>query len=87
MREQLAEYQDESGKELFQKKRRISLWNLSEKSFGGYGIIDDLIHEATISDIKLYGPEGIRIKRTGKRDALKLSFSDAAAYRAFVTKL
>ena len=86
MREQLAEYQDESGKELSEEEKDFVI-ELIRKELWGYGIIDDLIHEATISDIKLYGPDGIRIKKTGKRDGTKLSFSDTATYRAFVTKL
>ena len=53
MREQLAEYQDESGKELSEEEKDFVI-ELIRKELWGYGIIDDLIHEATISDIKLY---------------------------------
>lgn len=86
MREQLKDYQDETGKELTEEEKDFVV-DLIKKELWGYGIIDDLIHEETISDIKLYGPEGIRIKKTGKRSGSDISFSDEVAYKVFVTKL
>jgi len=60
---------------------------LIRKELWGYGIIDDLIHDKGISDIKLYGPDGVRDKRTGKREDARITFPDDGAYKTFVTKL
>ena len=86
MREQLKEYQDEAGRELSGEEKDFVV-ELIRKELWGYGIIDDLVHEASISDIKLYGPEEIRIKRIGKREDSDIRFTDMAAYRMFVNKL
>lgn len=86
MREQLKDYQDESGKELTSEEKDFVI-ELIRKELWGYGIIDDLIHDKDISDIKLYGPERVRMKSKGQRDGADIVFSDDSAYRMFVTKL
>lgn len=86
MREQLKDYQDESGKELTSEEKDFVI-ELIRKELWGYGIIDDLIHDKDISDIKLYGPERVRMKSKGKRDGADIAFLDDSAYRMFVTKL
>ncbi|MEE1078388.1 MAG: ATPase, T2SS/T4P/T4SS family [Agathobacter sp.] len=86
MREQLKDYQDEAGKELTSEEKDFVI-ELIRKELWGYGIIDDLIHDKEISDIKLYGPDRVRTKRIGKREGAMISFSDDLAYKAFITKL
>ena len=49
MREQLKDYQDETGKELTEEEKDFVV-DLIKKELWGYGIIDDLIHEETIYD-------------------------------------
>lgn len=86
MRRQLTEYQDEEGNELTSEEKDLVI-DLIKKELWGYGIIDDLIHDKGISDIKLYGPSRVRTKRTGKREGAAVTFADDGAYKMFVTKL
>lgn len=86
IREQLSLYQNEKGDPLTEEEKDY-VTELVRKELWGYGMIDDLIHDKEISDIKLYGPERIRVKRTGMREGSMVRFSDEKAYRVFVTKL
>lgn len=86
IKEQLSTYQNEEGEELSEEEKDYVI-DLIRKELWGYGIIDGLIHEKDISDIKLYGPKNIRVKRNGSRGACHASFKDNNAYKAFVTKL
>ena len=50
-------------------------------------VIDDLIHDKSISDIKIHNAENIRIKRNGKREGSDITFPSEGAYKSFVTRL
>ena len=83
MKSELGQYEDENGQGLSDEDKQIVL-ELIRKDLWGYGLIDDLIHESDISDIKLYSPENVRIKRTGKRYGSDVTFSDVNYYKRFV---
>ena len=55
-----------------------------EKYIWGYYIIEDLINDDTISDIKIYDENRVRIKRFGKRYSADVHFHDKKDYRRFV---
>lgn len=86
IREQLSLYQSEKGDPLTEEEKDY-VTELVRKELWGYGMLDDLIHDKEISDIKLYGPDRIRVKRAGMREGSMVRFSDEKAYRVFVTKL
>ena len=86
MKSELGQYEDENGQGLSDEDKQIVL-ELIRKDLWGYGLIDDLIHESDISDIKLYSPENVRIKRTGKRYGSDVTFSDVNYYKRFVNKI
>lgn len=86
IREQLVLYQNEDGEPLSDEEMDYVM-ELVSKELWGYGIIDDLIHEKNISDIKLYGPKQIRVKEVGRRKNADIQFADDTAYKVFVTKL
>lgn len=86
IRQQLALYENEDG-EMLREEEKDYVLELVRKELWGYGLIDDLIHDMAVSDIKMYGPDQIRIKRLGKRQSCDLHFPDDRSYRMFVTKL
>ena len=86
VREELKDYQDESGRALTEEEKE-KVTKLVKKELWGYGPIDDLIHDKTVSDIKLYGSENIRIKRIGKREGADIAFENDRDYQRFVTKI
>lgn len=86
IREELLSYQDEDGNPLTEEEKELVL-DLVRKDIWGYGIIDDLIHDKEISDIKLYNANNIQIKRLGKRGGCDITFEDDKDYNRFVTKI
>ena len=84
--ESLSEYQDEDGNEMTAEERAAAL-SFVKKEIWGYGLIDDLIHDKTISDIKIHDAGHIRTKREGRRETSNLAFPSEAAYQSFVTRL
>ncbi len=86
LREQLSLYQNEEGKELTEVEKDYVV-GLIQKELWGYGLIDGLIHDKSISDIKLYGATNIRVKRNGSREQCNLAFKDEQQFKVFVTKL
>ena len=84
--ESLSEYQDEDGNEMTAEEKTAAL-SFVKKEIWGYGLIDDLIHDKTISDIKIHDAGHIRIKREGRRETSNLAFPSEAAYQSFVTRL
>ena len=86
MKSELSEYVDEDGQGLSDEDKQIVL-ELIRKDLWGYGLIDDLIHESDISDIKLYRPDNVRIKRTGKRYGCDIKFADVNTYKRYVNKI
>lgn len=86
VRTELSKYQDENGKELTEEEKTMVI-HMVKKELWGYGMIDDLIHDIEISDIKLYGENKIRIKRIGKRGDSEIIFASEREYQKFVTKI
>lgn len=86
LREQLRLYQNEDGGELTEVEKDYVV-GLIQKELWGYGLIDGLIHDKSISDIKLYGATNIRVKRNGSREQCNLAFKDGQQFKVFVTKL
>lgn len=86
IREELLSYQDEDGNPLTEEEKELVL-DLVRKDIWGYSIIDDLIHDKEISDIKLYNANNIQIKRLGKRGGCDITFEDDKDYNRFVTKI
>lgn len=84
--ESLSEYQDEDGNEMTAEEKAAAL-SFVKKEIWGYGLIDDLIHDKTISDIKIHDAGHIRIKREGRRETSNLAFPSEAAYQSFITRL
>lgn len=82
----LSEYTDENGEEI-SKEDKEKVIHLVDKEIWGYGIIDDLIHDKSISDIKIHNAGNIRIKRNGKREDAGITFPSEKAYLGFVTRL
>lgn len=83
---ELINYQDEKSDYLGEEEVNFVI-DLVRKEIWGYGIIDDLIHDKDISDIKLYNEGNIRIKVRGQRKGTDLQFEDANAYKAFINKI
>ena len=86
IREELLSYQDEDGNPLTEEEKELVL-DLVRKDIWGYGIIDDLIHDKEISDIKLYNAGNVQIKRLGKRGGCDITFEDDKDYNRFITKV
>lgn len=86
LRTEMAEYVDAEGNEMTESEKDIVL-ELVRKEMWGYGIIDDLIHDPDISDIKTYSAENVRIKKKGKRYASGITFENNKVYGVFVTRL
>ena len=60
--------------DLNEKEMEIMLYRVDESIFGYY-VLEDLINDDSISDIKVISPNLIRIKRYGKRLSSNLHFS------------
>lgn len=54
------------------------------KYMWGYYILEDLINDDEISDIKVLSPDNIQIKRLGKRLGTSVKFKDMEDYKRFV---
>ena len=66
IRDEMSQYEDVDGNEMTEEQKDEVL-ELVRKELWGYGIIDGLIHDKEISDIKIYNDKQIREKRYGKR--------------------
>lgn len=86
LRNQLSSYVDGNGNEMSEEDKDIVL-ELIRQEMWGYGIIDSLIHDPDISDIKTYSWDSIRVKIKGEREDAGIKFQDNAAYSVFVTRL
>lgn len=53
----------------------------------GYGILEPLINDDTISDIKIIGPDRVRIKRLGQRENAEITFPSAEAINRFAASV
>ena len=82
----LKDYVDEYGNPL-EEYDITSILSIVRKEIWGYGILDELIHDKSISDIKILDFEHIRVKREGVRENANLRFESEKAYESFVTRL
>lgn len=79
---------DEAAAQL--RKRKVKeekipqVLDLFEKRLWGYYIVDPLINDPDISDIKILSYKNIRIKKLGKRMTSSIRFSDKKEYDSFV---
>lgn len=55
-----------------------------ERYIWGYYLLDPLIDDRTISDIKCYAYDQIRVKRRGIRETANVQFPDEEDYRRFI---
>lgn len=86
IREQLGEYQSEGGAAITEEEKDMVM-ELIDRELWGYGIIDPFIHEADISDIKIYGAKRVMGKGVGQRIPLPVEFDSEKVYLKFVSKL
>ncbi len=86
IRDEMSQYEDVDGNEMTEEQKDEVL-ELVRKELWGYGIIDGLIHDKEISDIKIYNDKQIRVKRYGKRMDSGVRFANRADYKNFVTRL
>ena len=86
IREQLSEYQSEGGVAITEEEKDMVM-ELIDRELWGYGIIDPFIHEADISDIKIYGAKRVMGKEVGQRIPLPVEFDSEKVYLKFVSKL
>lgn len=61
-----------------------AILQLVNKAFFGYYVLDDLINDDSISDIRVMAPDHIRVKRNGKRMTSNLTFRDEKDYLQFL---
>lgn len=54
------------------------------KSIEGYQILEELINDESISDIKVLSFNNIRVKRNGKRESTNIKFKDNDEYKKFI---
>ena len=86
IKKQLSGYVNADGSELTDEQKEEVLLQV-RKEMWGYGILDELIHDKEISDIKLHGYNSIRIKKKGKRFDAGITFDNHDSYTNFVTRL
>ena len=84
--DKLSNYANADGSELTNAQKEEVLLQV-KKELWGYGLIDELIHDKFISDIKLHNAKRILVKRRGKRSDSGLSFESDEMYESFVTRL
>lgn len=84
--QKLEEYENEDGTELTEKQKEAVLLQV-RKEMWGYGLLDELIHDKDISDIKLHGYDRVLIKKWGKRYKTDISFESHENYTNFVTRI
>lgn len=84
--QKLEEYENADGTELTEKQKEAVLLQV-RKEMWGYGLLDELIHDKDISDIKLHGYDRVLIKKWGKRYKTDISFESHENYTNFVTRI
>ncbi len=86
LRAKLGAYTTEDGRPMSEGQKEHVL-AIVRNELWGYGILDDLIRNQDVSDIKLYCAKNIRQKATGRRLPTGVAFESEQAYRSFVTRL
>lgn len=69
------EYEESDRNEIIDKIKKF-IW--------GYHILDDVINDPSISDIKIMGVDNIRVKRYGKREGTNLHFESKDDLKNFI---
>ena len=57
---------------------------LVDRMLWGFGILEELIENPDISDIRLINENSVRIKKKGKRYGTNIKFKDKTAYRQYI---
>ena len=86
LRAELSDYEDSDGNEMSEEQKDKVL-EIVRRELWGYGVIDSLIRDPDISDIKTYSAKDIRTKKKGKRMDAGVSFADNHAYSVCVVRL
>lgn len=63
------------------------VYRKSISHFFGYDVIESLLDDNAVSDIRIMSPETIRIKRRGLRETVPVHFRSADHYKSFVAHL
>lgn len=82
--EYLKEIETRCKKEGLNDEEAEDIVYLVDKSLWGFGILDDLISDPDISDIRLVSENCIRIKRNGKRMDAGIKFASKAEYERYI---
>lgn len=69
------------------KEESEAVYRKSISHFFGYDVIEPLLDDREISDIRIMGPEMIRTKRLGIRETSPIHFRSADHYKSFVAHL
>jgi pilus assembly protein CpaF len=71
-------------KEKIDEEETEDIVYLVDKALWGFGILDGLIHDENISDIRLTNENNIRIKRNGKRLPTSVRFGSRLDYERYI---
>lgn len=58
--------------------------SLVDKTLWGFGILDELVDDPEVSDIRLVNENIVRIKKNGKRYATNIKFKDRKSYEDYI---
>lgn len=82
--EYLGEIRSKCEREKLEESDINDIVYLVDKALWGFGIIDDLIMDPDISDIRLISEDKIRVKKMGKRYPTNLRFSSKEDYEKYI---
>lgn len=82
--EYITQVRDRCSKEGLTDEETDDIAYLVDKSLWGFGIIDDLIMDPDISDIRLINENQIRIKKNGKRYPTNIKFNSKEEYENYI---
>lgn len=82
--EYLSEIRHRCNKEGLDEEETEDIVFLVDKSLWGFGIIDDLIMDPDISDIRLMSEDQVRIKKMGKRYPTNIRFDSKEEYERYI---
>ena len=80
----IAQVRDRCEREGLNEEETNDIAYLVDKSLWGFGIIDDLIIDPDISDIRLINENQIRIKKNGKRYPTNIKFNSKEEYENYI---
>ena len=82
--EYLADIRKRCEKENLEPEETEDVVYLVDKALWGFGLVDDLINDDDVSDIRLINENTIRVKRNGKREATNLKFASKEEYLHYI---